>query len=328
MDLPFRQGFVVHDEGADDPRSGDGLFRGASAASSHDSQTAAGITPQLLEQQLHSCCESMRRTSRKALSQCFRRTMWQEAIMVLEIMRSSQMQLPLDDYALALGTFANSNRWAEALHLIEEMRQVGTRPNVVSYNAAIFACSKHGRWRQACHLLSQLRRDKLVPDEATYLSVIRSCSHRKPPQWAVVLQILEEMSACGKLGNSEQYDIYIISSMQATQDSEASMRFASFLQDVRSRRDAHARLTMDRDVNRNRKGFVTDTSDCGLMTISMLEDSRNKHAHSIQGTDTALENSSKHFTVASATSTEGNLNAQPMSSGYPSSTSNSGSYWL
>lgn len=66
-----------------------------------------------------------------------------------------------------------NGRWQEALTLLDEMRSEGVAPDQFAFGAAVNACAKGGQWERAVALL-----DKVIPWETTCLYLARRANVR------------------------------------------------------------------------------------------------------------------------------------------------------
>lgn len=115
----------------------------------------------------------------------------QQAIHILETMRSDGLAPECKTYSAAISAYEKVGQWQKALDLFREMQSDGVRPDVISFNAVIAACGKGQQWEYALQLLDEMPRAGVDPDATTFATAISACA--KPGQWQKAIALLNQM---------------------------------------------------------------------------------------------------------------------------------------
>eukprot|EP00903_Cladosiphon_okamuranus_P012196 g11439.t1 len=83
-------------------------------------------------------------------------------------------------YNAAISAVSRSGKWDEALGLLEEMRSAGVQPDVMTFTSVISAGSRSGNVALAEQILDTMQAEGVPPNAATYNAVITGCSSAPP----------------------------------------------------------------------------------------------------------------------------------------------------
>jgi pentatricopeptide repeat domain-containing protein 1 len=96
--------------------------------------------------------------------------LWTEVMKLLSMMRSDGIEPDGFSFSAAISCCGSEGRWQEALQLIEEMRSGGPniQPNQVAYTAAISSCGRAGQIDAALGLFRQMQSRGHTADIVAY----------------------------------------------------------------------------------------------------------------------------------------------------------------
>ncbi|CAM9754448.1 unnamed protein product [Scytosiphon promiscuus] len=137
----------------------------------------------------------------------------EEALGLLDHMRSLGITPDVRCVSLALNACGRAGQWERCLELLREAREWGTELNEVSYNTAMSACARSYRPKEAVRLLREMPEVGLTPDARSYGAAMRACgsggtSGAGPA--SVVLGLLREMEEEAGLRPTAQHYKYAL----------------------------------------------------------------------------------------------------------------------
>ncbi|CAE8608708.1 unnamed protein product, partial [Polarella glacialis] len=167
----------------------------------------------------------------RAIAKLGRRRQWQQAVSLIEELRTRSGDEPSEVAALGavIGACAKGLQWELALHFLAEQvascssspssgTGIGTGevsgrrpcPSVVSFNAAVGACGKTGQWERALDLVADMHRLHISPNSITTKAVLRAVSDIPGSSaWHAALERLQAMAFSSKgparAGNGAQH---------------------------------------------------------------------------------------------------------------------------
>ncbi|CAE8649334.1 unnamed protein product [Polarella glacialis] len=165
----------------------------------------------------------------RAIAKLGRRRQWQQAVSLIEELRTRRGDEPSEVAALGavIGACAKGLQWELALHFLEEQVASSSQspssgfgtgtgssrpcPSVVSFNAAVGACGKARQWERVLQLMADMHRLHISPNSITTSAVLQAVTDTPDSKaWHSVLERLQAMAASSRgpaknTGNSAQY---------------------------------------------------------------------------------------------------------------------------
>ncbi|CAJ1395532.1 unnamed protein product [Effrenium voratum] len=127
-----------------------------------------------------------------ALAACERAGAWQAAMTILDGMKGSQICPDQLSFMAVLGAVSQQSFWQHGLQLLTDMESSSEAPDAMAYSAAMGACGRSKRWWVAVALLGKVKSSELIPDEVMYNTVISACEQSR--RWQQALALLREVA--------------------------------------------------------------------------------------------------------------------------------------
>ena len=127
-----------------------------------------------------------------ALAACERAGAWQAAMTILDGMKGSQICPDQLSFMAVLGAVSQQSFWQHGLQLLTDMECSSEAPDAMAYSAAMGACGRSKRWWVAVALLGKVKSSELIPDEVMYNTVISACEQSR--RWQQALALLREVA--------------------------------------------------------------------------------------------------------------------------------------
>ena len=124
-----------------------------------------------------------------------------------------------DDAVLACSR-AQPSRWEEALNVLQRMRTFRLEPGLYAYNNALWACARANEWREAMKLLGQMKRSPHPPDVVSFTAVLSAA--RAGGEWQLALNLLTQMKDRGLTPNAMAYGMAIGACRRGGRGTEAA----------------------------------------------------------------------------------------------------------